>query len=53
MGISSLSELLIRIEELTKQKGSNKNELRIIVQQAVDSNDMAMIELNQLIVATT
>jgi chemotaxis protein histidine kinase CheA len=48
MGISSLSELLIKIEEMTKQKG-NKNELRTIVQQAFDFNVKAMNELNQLL----
>jgi len=48
MGISNLSGLLIKIEELAKQKG-NKNELATLVQQAVNFNDQAMIELNKYI----
>lgn len=48
MGISNLSGLLIKIEELAKQKG-NKNELATLVQQAVNFNDQAMTELNKYI----
>jgi HPt (histidine-containing phosphotransfer) domain-containing protein len=52
MGISSLSELLIKIEETTKQR-ENKSELRTIVQQAFDFNNKAMNELNQLLAVTS
>ncbi len=46
MGISHLSVLLVRIEELAKLKG-NRNELGTIVKQAIDGNDQAMNELKQ------
>lgn len=48
MGISSLSDLLIKIEALARLKG-NKNELATVVQQAIDLNNQAMIELNKYI----